>query len=133
MSSSSEPPAFRLTPQRMAVLAAARRSDDHPTAREIHARVRDDLPGIGVATVYRTLDLLRDHGYLLELQLGDHPVARYDANTGDHHHVVCADCGAIGDVDVALPAGVAADAERASGFQITAAGLEFVGRCPDCG
>lgn len=132
MSSTSPFPGFRLTPQREAVLSAARGSDDHPTARDLHARVREELPGVGVATVYRTLDLLRDHGLLLELQLGDDPVARYDANTGNHHHVVCTDCGAIGDVDIALPASVTQQAEQASGFEINAAELQFVGRCAPC-
>ncbi|HEY8339038.1 MAG TPA: transcriptional repressor [Egibacteraceae bacterium] len=123
---------FRLTPQRAAVLDAVRSASDHPTARDIYRRVKSRLPGIGFATVYRTLNLLVEHGEILELQLGDDPVARYDGNVGHHDHVVCTDCGRIGDLSVPLPDEVLAEAQDRSGFAVTTYELQFHGRCADC-
>ncbi len=123
---------FRLTPQRLAVLEVVGRSRDHPTARDIFARVRAVLPGIGFATVYRALSLLVAHGQVLELTLGDATSARYDGNTRPHQHVLCTSCGAAADVDVELPPTTASAAEDATGFAITGYGVQFLGLCPNC-
>jgi Fur family ferric uptake transcriptional regulator/Fur family peroxide stress response transcriptional regulator len=114
------------------VLDVVRRSHDHPTAREIFARVRERTPGIGFATVYRALNLLVEHGMVLELTLGDGSGARYDGNTGPHHHVLCLECGRAADVCVDLPEGTAREAEAASGFEVAGYALQFLGRCRDC-
>lgn len=123
---------FRLTPQRAAVLDVVQAAHDHPTARDIYRRVKAHVPGIGFATVYRTLNLLVEHGEVLELQLGDDPVARYDGNNGHHDHVVCTGCGRIGDLAVPLPSDLVAEAEARTGFAVTGYELQFLGRCADC-
>ena len=123
---------FRLTPQRAAVLDAVRSASDHPTARDIYPRVKSRLPGLGFATGYRTLNQLVEHGQVLELQLGDDAVARYDGNVGHHDHVVCTGCGRIGDLSVPLPGAVLAEAQERSGFAVTTYELQFLGRCSDC-
>lgn len=123
---------FRLTPQRGAVLDVVLEASDHPTARDIYRRVKERVPGIGFATVYRTLNLLVEHGEVLELQLGDDPVARYDGNVGHHDHVVCTSCGRIGDLAVPLPADIVSEAEARSGFALSGYELQFLGRCADC-
>lgn len=121
---------FRLTPQRAAVCAVIQEAGDHPTAREIYRRVKARQPGIGFATVYRTLNLLVEHGAILELQLGD--VARYDRNTAPHDHVRCIDCGAIADVNVPLPSSTTRRAARDAGFDIDGYELQLLGRCATC-
>ncbi len=122
---------LRLTPQRQAVLDALRSSPDHPTAQDVLDRVRRTSPGIGAATVYRTLNLLVEQGHALELDLGD-TAARYDANTSRHDHVVCERCGAASDVDAPLPARLADRVAEVSGFRITGHDLRFRGLCPTC-
>lgn len=124
--------AFRLTPQRAAVLDTVRQAQDHPTARDVYQRVRRRVPGIGFATVYRALNLLADHGQVLELQLGDEAVARYDGNVSRHDHVICSNCGAVADVRVELPGRVTVEATVASGFTVDSYELRFSGRCPSC-
>ena len=89
---------LRLTPQRRAVLDVLRACTDHPTAADVLERVRRHHPGIGAATVYRSLALLVDSGEALELSLGDGASARYDGNTSHHDHVVCVDCGRAVDI-----------------------------------
>jgi len=114
------------------VLDTVRRAQDHPTARDVYQRVRRRVPGIGFATVYRALNLLADHGQVLELQLGDEAVARYDGNVARHDHVVCSRCGAVADVSVELPEHATVEATAASGFAVDSYELRFSGRCPSC-
>jgi Fur family ferric uptake transcriptional regulator/Fur family peroxide stress response transcriptional regulator len=132
-------PVLRLTPQRRAVLDVLRDCTDHPTAAEVIDRVRHQHPGIGAATVYRTLRLLVETGEALELSLGDRASARYDGNTTHHDHVVCDTCGRAVDLSrtSASPmAGPTADMARAiardTGFDVTSYDLRFHGRCADC-
>ena len=121
----------RLTPQRRAVLDVLQASHDHPTAQDVLDRVRRTSPGIGAATVYRTLNLLVESGQALELDLGD-ASARYDANVARHDHVVCVRCGAAADVDAALPPRLAREVAEVSGFAVTGHDLRFRGLCPTC-
>ncbi len=123
---------FRMTPQRQAVLDAVRASMGHPSADDIHRDVQDRVPGLGVATVYRTLDLLVQHGLVRELRLGEQPVARYDGNVKRHDHVRCADCGRVWDVELALPPEVLRAANEATGVEVQGYDLQLTGRCPDC-
>ncbi len=120
---------IRLTPQRCAVLEALRASNDHPTAAELLTRVQQDQPGIGPATIYRTLNLLVTSGLAVELQLDDGGAARYDGNVGRHDHLVCVRCGRIDDVVQPEPdlSGVAD-----TGFAVTGYDLRINGVCPSC-
>jgi len=122
----------RMTPQRRAVLDVLSASTDHPTAGDVLDRVRAVQPGIGAATVYRTLALLVKSGQALELSLGDGLSARYDANITRHDHVVCRDCGRAVDVQTTLPSRAVRSLSEHTGFAITGYDLQFHGRCPDC-
>lgn len=126
------PAAPRLTPQRRAVLDVLRSSRDHPTAAEVYDRVRALAPGIGAATVYRTLSMLVTTGRALELNLGDGVAARYDANTSRHDHLVCEECGRAVDIDLPVPSALVAELNRMTDFQITGYDLQFRGLCPRC-
>jgi Fe2+ or Zn2+ uptake regulation protein len=123
---------LRLTPQRQAVLEALESATDHPTAAEVFERVRLSVPGIGPATVYRTLALLVAHGLALELSLGDGNAARYDGKTTHHDHLVCSSCGAATDIDSALPAHLMQQMASGTGYAITRYDLQFHGLCPTC-
>ncbi|MGF7236602.1 MAG: Fur family transcriptional regulator [Frankia sp.] len=122
----------RLTPQRRAVLDVLRASHDHPTASEVYDRVRETAPGIGAATVYRTLGMLVSTGRALELNLGDGVAARYDANVARHDHLVCERCGRAVDVDLGVPAALVDAVTRTTSFTITGYDLQVRGLCPRC-
>jgi Fe2+ or Zn2+ uptake regulation protein len=123
---------LRLTPQRQAVLSTLESATDHPTAAEVFERVRQTVPGIGPATVYRTLALLVSQGLAQELSLGDGSAARYDGNTSRHDHLVCSSCGAATDIESALPAQLLRLLTSRTGYAITRYDLQFHGLCPTC-
>ncbi len=121
----------RMTPQRAVVLETLAGVSCHPTAAELHELVRRVLPEISQATVYRNLKVLRDLGYVIELDYGP-SAARYDATVADHCHARCTKCGRVVDV----PAEAVHDLEGAAAvlddWRITGQRLEFCGICPDC-
>jgi Fur family ferric uptake transcriptional regulator/Fur family peroxide stress response transcriptional regulator len=123
---------LRLTPRRQAVLDVLVAAHDHPTAAQVFDRVRTLHPGIGPATVYRTLGLLVDAGRARVLALGEGASARYDANVSRHDHVVCVDCGAATDVETPLPDETVAALAARTGYAALDYDLQVRGRCPSC-
>jgi Fur family peroxide stress response transcriptional regulator len=122
----------RFTEQRAAVYRTLVATDQHPTADEVFLAVRHDLPGISLATVYKSLETLVGCGLAVKLTYGDGS-ARYDGRTDPHHHARCLSCGKVTDIEGSLP-GPQLDAlrERADGFMVTGYRLELSGYCPTC-
>ena len=90
---------YRLTPQRMMVLTAIENARNHISAEEIYAQVHDEYPHINISTVYRTLELLTSLGLATKTDLGEGRVRYHHAEKGQHHHLVCENCGTIIDMD----------------------------------
>ncbi len=88
---------LRVTPQRFAVYANLLSRTDHPTAEQILNELNRDGPTSSQATVYSSLQALRDVGLVREVLL-EEGVCRYDANVEAHHHFRCRACGAIEDI-----------------------------------
>lgn len=87
----------RITPQRVEVFREVARSDEHPDAETVFARVRGRLTNVSLDTVYRTLSLLERLGLVSKVDtLCDK--ARFDARPERHHHFVCTTCGAVRDL-----------------------------------
>lgn len=126
----------RLTPQRETVLRVLL---DHPnthmTAEEVYLEARNAAPDLGMATVYRTLDLFERLGVVRRLDAGQ-GVARYEVHSeGEghyHHHLICLECGRILEFDRDLLERVERAVERESGFQVLDHSLLLFGLCPDC-
>ena len=124
---------YRLTPQRHAVLKAIADSHDHVTPAEICARVRQEYPAIGLATVYRVINLLTELKLICRVSLGgDSQSYVMRRPVGHHHHLVCSQCGRAVDFS---DCGLSQLEERLSkdtGFKIEGHLLEVYGRCLDC-
>ena len=122
----------RFTEQRAAVYRYLADTDVHPTADDVHLAVRQDLIGISLATVYKSLETLVGCGLAVKLTYGDGP-ARYDGRTDPHHHARCLVCGRVVDIH-----GKIADSEidglqaRTAGFTVTGFRLELSGYCASC-
>lgn len=121
----------RFTPQRAAVFRALDGSCTHPTADELFTAVRQEIPDISLATVYKALETFVSAGLALKLVCGDGP-ARYDARTDAHHHLCCASCGLVKDVEgPSLDARLRTLAER-SDFEVHDYRVLLLGTCPNC-
>ena len=123
---------YRLTPQRMMVLAAIESSDDHISAEEIYAQVIAKYPHVNISTVYRTLELLNRLGLVTETDLGGGRVRYHPADKGRHHHLVCQDCGRIIDLDESLLSSLKDVLFREYKFSADLRHLAIFGRCADC-
>ena len=123
----------RLTRPREAVARVMAEADSVLTPEEVRARARTTCPGIGLVTVYRTLDLLTDLGCVrrVHLEASCHGYARCDLDHG--HHVVCRRCQTV--VEIAGTEDLAPllrRVARRTGFRVEDHLLELVGLCPAC-
>ncbi len=127
---------YKLTPQRRSILAVMiEHMGEHLTAEEIYDDVRSSCPDIGLATVYRTLQLLSDMKVLMKLNLED-GITRYEMNLDDqqhqHHHLICEKCGKIYEVKYDLLEEVEKRIEAEYDFKIQDHKLKFYGLCKEC-
>jgi Fur family transcriptional regulator, ferric uptake regulator len=113
---------YKATPQRLEVLEALA-AEQHQTLEEIRGR----CPGVGLVTVYRTLDLLSEIGAVRRLELGDGP--RFELAEDHHHHMVCESCGDVSEFEECP-----LDLQRLRdvGFEVSSHSVEIYGRCAGC-
>ena len=123
---------YRMTPQRMMILAAIGNSDDHISAEEIYSQVVAKYPNVNISTVYRTLELLKRLGLVTETDLGGGRVRYHPAEKGHHHHLVCRECGATIDLDGSLLAPLKDALLREHQFIADLRHLAILGRCINC-
>ena len=123
--------ALRLTPSRKAILHVLGQKRWHPTAEEVLQEVRRTLPRVGLATIYRNLEVLREQGFV-RIVMDGRDRRRYDAVVERHYHVRCVQCGRVEDVDLNEREWIEGEAAKAHGFEITDHELVFLGICDDC-
>jgi Fur family transcriptional regulator, ferric uptake regulator len=125
----------RVTVQRSKILTALRHARGHLTADAIHERVTAAEPhaAISLSTVYRTLEALRDAGLVVQLETGTGAaVFEWAHERGPHHHLVCRDCGAVGEVSSDAVERLAEEIRHESGFEPEIRHLGITGRCAGC-
>jgi Fe2+ or Zn2+ uptake regulation protein len=121
---------YRLTKQRAGILRALE-GGQHLSAEAILERVRAELPGVSLGTIYRTLDILRSIG-LVQVFAHAGSAAKYEAALDKHHHLLCTACGAVVNVNVsdALPIAHAVASDH--GYVEVDCALVISGRCAPC-
>lgn len=124
---------LRLTDQRRLVAATFFDSVGHHSAEEIYRRVKAVAPGIGSATVYRTLGLLREAGLAKGMNIGD-GFARYEppSKRGHHDHLICRACGRIVEFENSRIEELQRQVARRHGFLVTDHRMELYGLCGSC-
>lgn len=115
---------YKATPQRVAVLEAVG-AEQHQSFDQIRGR----CPGVGVVTVYRTLDLLSEIGLLRRLEFGEGP--RYELSDAHHHHLICESCGTVSEFDE-CPLDSSLLPPQHSDFEVRSHSVEVYGLCPSC-
>ncbi len=120
---------LRMTPQRAAILEYLDGNRSHPSADEIFRSVRKKYPMISFATVYNTLEALKEKGSVMELTI-DPRRRRYDPNTNPHHHLICVRCRKV--IDIQEEYGLDIPDASKRGFEVMGNHIEFYGICSDC-
>lgn len=120
---------LKLTPQRIAILDYLDGNKDHPSAEDIYKAVSKKFPTISFATVYNTLESLRQKGGVQELTI-DAGKKRFDLNAEHHHHLICLKCKKIVDIHIEYKLDIADD--KKNNFDIIGNHIEFYGICPNC-
>lgn len=122
----------RLTPQRVAVLKVLAESEGHPSVEQIHDQIKADFPTTGLATIYKTVTLLKEMGEVLELGFA-YGSNRYDGNKPyPHPHLICTQCGEIHDLHVPALNEIVQQASQDLGYQVVSHRLDFYGICSEC-
>lgn len=132
---------LKVTNQRLLVLQVlAEHGDEHMTAEDIFELVKEDYPEIGLATIYRTVQLLLDMQLVDRIMLDDGCV-RYEigdfldeqeGHRHHHHHLICTECGSVSAFRDDLLEDLEAYIEKETGFQVTDHELKFYGVCKKC-
>lgn len=127
---------LKVTNQRIGVLEVlSHAGDSHLTAEEIYELVKRNYPEIGMATVYRTIQLLLDLGLIDKISLDD-GCARYEIgkNTSNHHHhhLICLSCGKVYSFQEDSLDKLENHIEKTMGFQVTDHEVKLYGYCGNC-
>ncbi|HHT49362.1 MAG TPA: transcriptional repressor [Firmicutes bacterium] len=124
---------YRLTPQREAVIKILLENpNQHLAAEDIYAMVRKTHPEIGMATVYRTLELLSNEKIINQLNF-EEGYSRYELESqAHHHHLVCLKCGKITEFNDNLLEKVEEEIAKEHTFAIVGHLLKFYGYCANC-
>jgi Fur family peroxide stress response transcriptional regulator len=123
---------YRLTPQRIALLRLITASEGHPSAARLYEMMKAQFPTTSRATVYKTLNLLKELGEVLELGFSNDD-NRYDGKRPyPHPHLICVRCRSIMDPQVTLVDDLTQEVAQLTGYQVISHRLDFYGLCPAC-
>ena len=121
-----------ITRKRAKLLEVLLASDRHPSASEIHQGVQATYPGTSLATIYNTIEILKDTGQVLEIEFSG-SANRYDGRlTTPHPHLVCLQCEKVEDVEIAAPLDPLDRVSNLTGYEIVRLRTDYYGTCPDC-
>jgi Fur family peroxide stress response transcriptional regulator len=123
---------YRITPQRELIIRVIVESPDHPSAEMVYKRVKAIFPMTSLATIYKTLHILKEQAEILELAFvsGGN---RYDAaRPGPHPHLICVNCQKIIDPDLDLFHNITREILDRYGFQINQTRMDIFGLCETC-
>ena len=120
---------LKLTPQRLAILNYLEGNKTHPSAEEIYKAVSKKFPTMSFATVYNTLEKLKEKGIVAELNVDPYK-KRFDPDTRRHHHLICMNCRKI--IDIHSKFKLHLQEIESEGFKIIGNHIEFYGLCSKC-
>ena len=122
---------YKATPQRVAICRYTIPLRDHPSAKKIYEIVRKQYPTVSLATVYNTIDVLKELHMLQELPMIDGDT-RFDPNVEVHINLVCLQCGSIRDFDSRAIEDMVTKVAKTARFDVRGQSLAVYGVCQDC-
>ena len=124
---------FKITSQRAAILDTITHSREHLTPAAIHEKVCREHAGIGLVTVYRTLEMLAKLGLICEMHAGGSCRSYLMRRpSGHHHHLICSDCGRVIEFEAPEVMEVVQSLVEREGVQVDDVHLFISGRCAGC-
>ncbi|MEM3726375.1 MAG: Fur family transcriptional regulator [Candidatus Bathyarchaeia archaeon] len=123
---------YKATPQRIAICKYALQNSTHPTAKAIYKKVREEYPTVSLATVYKTIKILKELDLIQELPFSQGNT-RFDPNMAPHINMVCLKCGKIVDQNTPEIRSVVKQVAESAKFQLTGQRLDIYGFCERCG
>lgn len=122
---------YKATPQRIAICRIALNSRAHPSAHKVYEEVKKIHPTVSLATVYKTLEVLRDVKLMQEINLPKGQ-ARFDSYMTPHINLVCLKCGNITDLDDIVIGEITRKVLSSTKFQPTGQRVDVYGLCQKC-
>ena len=118
--------------KRDAILTYLQGTNSHPSAEMVYADLKQQIPDLSLATVYRNLNLFKEQG--LAISVGNvKGVERFDGNVAPHVHFFCTDCGAVLDLPrMEVPEQLVSTAAGQIGGTVAQCQMTFTGQCRDC-
>ncbi len=123
---------YRITRPRQAVIRALLEDGTHARPAEVHARARQHCHTVGLVTVYRTLDLLSDLGFVRRIHTEDGCHGYATVSHGHHHHLICRNCGATVQFEGCDLTLFLERVGRDTGYDVEDHLLELTGLCQAC-
>lgn len=123
---------LRVTRQREAVLSVLCQAPGAMSPHSIYVEAHKSIPELGLATVYRTLEVLQAGGWLRRVHEPDGGEKLVVGSSSHGHHVLCTDCGVVAEFSTCLLADTIDGAGRETGFSIKEHHLELLGLCREC-
>ncbi len=123
---------YRITPQREMIVQAIAHSEQHMSAEDVLAELRNHTQAINLATVYRTLEMLREEGLACRNDLGEGKIVFSVRKHGPHIHLVCRHCSRVIDADYALLNPLEELLQAKYNFHADLQHLSIFGVCSDC-
>jgi len=122
---------YKATPQRIAICRIALNSRIHPSAQQVYDEVKKIHPTVSLATIYKTLEVLRDLDLVQEINLPKGQ-ARFDSYMTPHINLICLKCGAITDLDDKTIKEITRKVTASTKFKPTGHCMDVYGICQKC-
>jgi Fur family peroxide stress response transcriptional regulator len=122
---------FKVTPQRLAIYNVLSNTTVHPSAEMIFSKLQEFYPTMSLATVYKTIEILKEIELVQILNVGEESF-RYDANTDTHPHVRCMVCNRVDDIYGVDESAYVKQISEKTAYRLSGQQFYFYGVCPEC-
>ncbi len=123
---------LKYTPQRQAVLKVLQESKSYLSINKINKKVKELLPGTGLATVYRSLETLVELNLVVKVHLEDGCHSYVIAPEGHRHPIVCTDCSRVIEYTECPMEDLSKKLSKDTGILIQNHFLQLFGKCKEC-